>query len=215
MSKLYEALKKAEAEKSRKEEEQDCQERRSSLALHIKSFFQKDGSGESRLSASEGKGGFVPQDAKPLQNNEGGEGEREVSIITRGMTVRGHIHVEENLNVQGYVEGSISLTGDVVIEAGAEIQAEVSAGRIIVGGSIKGNLTASEKVEVLSTGKVHGNILAKMLLVHEGASITGGLHTGAPPKSMVGELKEALTEFQQLTSRLRAIINPVPPKETA
>ena len=132
----------------------------------------------------------MPQHAKPLPNNEGGEGQRGVSIINQGMTVRGNIQAEGNLTVRGYVEGSVSLTREVVIEAGAEVQADVSAGWIIVGGSMKGNLTALETVEVLPTGKVQGNIRAKALFVHEGASITGGVQVGAPPNNMVKDLNE-------------------------
>jgi len=140
------------------------------------------------------------QRIKPfLQNGGGGRGEKRPSVISQGTTVRGEIQGEGSLQVWGWVEGNISLTGDAVIDAEAEVQADISATRIIVGGSVKGSLIASEKVEVLPTGKVRGDIRAKVLLVHEGASLTGEVQSGVSPESKMEELEEKVNREEVRT----------------
>ena len=140
------------------------------------------------------------QRIKPFfQNGRAGREEKRQSVISRGTTVRGDIQGEESLQVWGRVEGSISLSGDAVIGAGAEVQADISATRIIVGGSVKGNLVASEKVEVLPTGKVRGDIRTKVLLVYEGASLTGEVGAGAPSESRIEELEEEVRREEART----------------
>lgn len=129
---------------------------------------------------------------KPFfQNGGSGRGEKRQSVISRGTAVRGDVQGEDNLHVRGSIEGNVSLTGDVIIAAGAEVHADLLAARIIVSGDVTGNLLASEKVEVLPTGKVRGDIRTKVLLVYEGASITGEVRAGIPPESRVQELEEA------------------------
>lgn len=140
------------------------------------------------------------QRIKPFfQNGRASRGEKRQSVISRGTTVRGDVQGEESLRVWGWVEGSISLAGDAVIDAGAEVQADISATRIIVGGSVKGNLIASERVEVLPTGKVRGDIRTKVLLVYEGASLTGEVRAGAPPESKIEELEEEVRQEEART----------------
>lgn len=140
------------------------------------------------------------QRIKPFfQNGGASRGGKRQSVISRGTTVRGDIQGEESLRVWGWIEGSISLTGDAVIAAGAEVQADISATRIIVGGSVKGNLIASEKVEVLPTGKVRGDIHTKVLLVYEGASLTGEVRAGAPLESRIEEVEEEVRQDEART----------------
>jgi cytoskeletal protein CcmA (bactofilin family) len=165
------------------------------MKMAVANFQSGKGSdGEWKPAISQEKGGPMPQEAQPLQHTKAGERDSRLSVINRGMTVKGEIQGEEGLRVQGRVEGSISLTGDVVIEAGAEVQAEISATRIIVEGSVIGNLTASEKVEILAKGRVRGDVRAKALLVHEGASLTGEVQAGTPPEGKKGELGEGRRE---------------------
>jgi cytoskeletal protein CcmA (bactofilin family) len=125
-----------------------------------------------------------------FQNNGADGAEKRHSVVSPGVTVRGEIQGEESIQVWGWIEGKISLTGDAIIEAGAEVRADISATRIVVGGSVQGNLAASDKVEILPTGKVRGEIVTKVLLVHEGASLSGGVQAGSPSQSKVAELEE-------------------------
>jgi cytoskeletal protein CcmA (bactofilin family) len=134
-----------------------------------------------------------------FKNNGANGAEKRHSVISPGMTVRGDIRGEESIQVWGLIEGKISLTGDVIIEAGAEVRADISATRIVVGGSVQGNLTAAEKIETLATGKVRGEILAKVLLVYEGASITGGVQAGDLSESRVEELEEEVNREEART----------------
>jgi len=141
------------------------------------------------------KGGAMLQRIKPFFLNGGaGRSEKRRSVIGRGMTIRGDVQGEQNLQVWGCIEGNVFLTGDVTIAAGAEVQADISATRIIVAGDVIGNLLAAEKVEVLPTGKGRGNIQAKGLVIYEGASLTGEVRAGLPPESSLEQIEESRPE---------------------
>jgi cytoskeletal protein CcmA (bactofilin family) len=135
------------------------------------------------------------QRIKPFFLNGGvGRSEKRRSVIGRGLTIRGDVQGEQNLQVWGCLEGNVFLTGDVTIAAGAEVQADISATRIIVAGDVTGNLLAAEKVEVLPTGKVRGNIQTKGLVIYDGASLTGEVRAGLPPESRLEQVEESRPE---------------------
>jgi cytoskeletal protein CcmA (bactofilin family) len=69
--------------------------------------------------------------------------------------------------------GTIDLAGTLVIGETAQVEADVAAINIIVGGHVKGNLIASGRVDLLPTGSVTGNVKTGSIAAAEGASLKG------------------------------------------
>jgi len=94
------------------------------------------------------------------------------STIGPNTHIKGDIQGDGGLRVDGIVEGSIELTGNLVVTESAKIRAEIKAANISVAGALQGNVTAT-RVEILDTGRVWGDLTVKSLLVNEGAYFRG------------------------------------------
>jgi cytoskeletal protein CcmA (bactofilin family) len=70
------------------------------------------------------------------------------------------------------LEGNIDITGNLVIGEGAKLIAEVKANNISISGAVKGNINGN-RVEILETGRVWGDLTINSLLLNEGAYLRG------------------------------------------
>lgn len=86
--------------------------------------------------------------------------------------IKGEIQGDGGLRVEGVVEGNIETTGNLVITESAKVLAEVKANNISIAGAVRGNITAN-RVEILDTGRVWGDLTIKALLINEGAYLRG------------------------------------------
>ena len=85
---------------------------------------------------------------------------------------RGEIQSDGGVRVQGIFEGTIDITGNLIITDGAKVIAEVSANNISISGAVKGNVNGN-RVEILETGRVWGDLTINSLLLNEGAYLRG------------------------------------------
>ena len=85
---------------------------------------------------------------------------------------RGDIQSDGGVKIDGIFEGSIDVTGNLVIGEGAKVIAEVKANNISISGAIKGNI-AGNRVEILETGRMWGDLTINSLLLNEGAYLRG------------------------------------------
>ncbi len=99
---------------------------------------------------------------------------RMAAWVGKALLVQGKIISTENLTIDGSVEGTIEL-GDhsLTIGAGASVKADLVAQTIIISGAVAGNVRASVKVDLQATGSVNGDVVAPLLVVEDGAVITG------------------------------------------
>ena len=80
----------------------------------------------------------------------------------------------ERHNDAGRVEGRVDVEGfTVILEEGGELHADVSATGIIVGGTVKGSLSAERRIELRSTASIQGDLSAPTIRVDDGALVTG------------------------------------------
>ena len=112
--------------------------------------------------------------SRPQQPVQLPDERRTAAWIGKALLVQGKIISSENLTIDGGVEGTIEL-GDhsLTIGAGASIKADLIARTIIISGAVAGNVRASVKVDLKATGVVNGDIAAPLLVMEEGAIITG------------------------------------------
>ena len=94
------------------------------------------------------------------------------STIGPNTHIKGDVQGDGGLRVDGIVEGTIELTGNLIVTESAKIRADIKAGNISVAGAVQGNVTAT-RVEILDTGRVWGDLTVKSLLVNEGAYFRG------------------------------------------
>jgi cytoskeletal protein CcmA (bactofilin family) len=85
---------------------------------------------------------------------------------------RGDIQSDGGVRIQGILEGSVDITGNLVITDGAKVVAEVRANNISISGAVKGNVHGN-RVEILETGRVWGDLTINSLLLNEGAYFRG------------------------------------------
>lgn len=99
---------------------------------------------------------------------------RATAWIGKALTIEGRIVSRENLTIDGEVKGTIELgEHSLDIGAGAVVTADLIAKTISVSGEVTGNVVASDKVDLQTTGSVDGDISAPLLSMADGATIRG------------------------------------------
>ena len=94
------------------------------------------------------------------------------TVIGPNAHFRGDIMSEGGVRVDGIFEGSIESTGNLVIGESAKVIADVDANNISISGAVKGDITGN-RVEILETGRVWGDLTVNSLLLNEGAYLRG------------------------------------------
>jgi cytoskeletal protein CcmA (bactofilin family) len=97
------------------------------------------------------------------------------SILGPTLYFKGDLSADEDLLIQGRVEGSITHTQRLTVGAQGTVKANIRAQSIIVEGTVEGDLRAEESIVVKGTAKICGNISAPSISVIEGASFKGSL----------------------------------------
>jgi cytoskeletal protein CcmA (bactofilin family) len=94
-------------------------------------------------------------------------------VIGTGTTIKGEVGGSEDVAVEGAIEGMIRISGDLRVGAGGKVKATVEARSVVVSGELVGDVTAHNKVEILATGRLTGNIRAPKMVIAEGAMFKG------------------------------------------
>jgi len=94
------------------------------------------------------------------------------STIGANTHIKGDIQGDGGLRIDGVVEGTIEITGNLVITESAKVRAEVKANNVSIAGAVQGNVSAN-RVEIADTGRVWGDMTIKSLLINEGAYLRG------------------------------------------
>jgi cytoskeletal protein CcmA (bactofilin family) len=99
------------------------------------------------------------------------------------LVIKGELISSEDLVFEGSLEGKVSLPDHMLtIGLGAQVSAEIVARVIVVHGSVTGNVFASERVEIRSSGRMHGDLVSPRVLMNDGATFKGRLETRLPEK---------------------------------
>ena len=96
--------------------------------------------------------------------------------IGKSVVIKGELNGSEDLTIEGQVEGTIQLRNHILtIGANGKIKAQIFAKAVIVLGSVTGNVTASEKVDIRDAGSVDGDIISPRVAIAEGAHFRGSV----------------------------------------
>lgn len=112
-------------------------------------------------------------------NENGGPG----TVVGVNVALSGTLKDQNDISVYGMVEGEIISEKTVTIGQSAQIKGPVKGLVVTVAGVIRGSIEASEKLEVLETGKIFGSITTGDLVVRSGAQISGKVAMGMDDNS--------------------------------
>lgn len=101
-----------------------------------------------------------------------------LTFIAAGTTIHGELLSEDDLTIEGRVEGSVTARGLVTITETAEVIADITAADVVVLGSLEGDVIAAGTVEIASSGRVEGDIKAARVMLSEGAVFRGSIDMG-------------------------------------
>jgi cytoskeletal protein CcmA (bactofilin family) len=101
-----------------------------------------------------------------------------VSVIGRSTRVHGRVTGEGDLEVDGFVDGEVTVGGDVTVDAHGMVGAGVHGRRIVVRGAVKGDLIGEEAVLLEEGARVVGDVRAPRVAIAPGALVRGFVETG-------------------------------------
>jgi len=117
------------------------------------------------------------------------------ATIGKSLVIKGEVTGSESLYIDGRVEGSINLSGNrVTVGRNGVVSANINAREIVVLGKVRGNLTASDRVDIRSDGSLTGDVLAARISIEDGAFFKGGIDIRKAGQKPNGEEVKASAE---------------------
>jgi cytoskeletal protein CcmA (bactofilin family) len=108
------------------------------------------------------------------QSPPGDSGSTEVTtLLGRGSEFEGKLSFEGTVRVDGKLSGEIFTDDVLIVGDGAEVNAEINVGAIIIEGTVHGNIHAKRSVEIHAPGRVRGNIATPSLYIEKGVVFDG------------------------------------------
>ena len=108
----------------------------------------------------------------------------EQATIGKSLIIKGEVTGSEALYIDGRVEGSINLAGNrVTIGRNGVVSANVVAREIVIIGKVRGNLNASDRVDIRNEGSLTGDVIAQRISIEDGAFFKGGIDIQKPNSS--------------------------------
>jgi cytoskeletal protein CcmA (bactofilin family) len=106
------------------------------------------------------------------------------TIVGTSVKLKGNLKSDGDITVDGSVNGEIRTKGMVTIGPNAHVIASVRAKKVVIAGTVQGNIEAIERLTLTETGRVYGDIVANILSVAAGAIFTG-------KSTMIEKIKES------------------------
>jgi cytoskeletal protein CcmA (bactofilin family) len=97
------------------------------------------------------------------------------TVIAQGITIEGELTSDEDVLIQGTLRGKLVSKDAVSVETGAIVEADIAASSLSVGGHVTGNVTATDRVDLMPGGKLIGDVKASRLTIADGASFKGNV----------------------------------------
>jgi cytoskeletal protein CcmA (bactofilin family) len=118
-----------------------------------------------------------------MSNPYNGANDR-ASVLGPTIYFKGDLSADEDLLIQGRVEGSVTHSQRLTVGPQGTVKANIRAQLIVVEGTVEGDLTAEKSIFVKETAKVCGNMVAPTVSILEGASFSGNIDMGTKSTSV-------------------------------
>ena len=125
---------------------------------------------------------------------------RNSSVLGPTLKFKGELTADEDLLIQGRIDGSIKHSSSLTIGESGHVNADVSAEYISVEGTVKGDLRGSKCVKVRETAKVGGNIVSPNVSLVEGAKFNGKIDMDSDPAVLIAKTPEKNTSKDAVSS---------------
>ena len=96
-----------------------------------------------------------------------------ITLLAKGVELQGEIRVDGTVRIDGRLEGDIHTKGQVIVGEDGVVKGTIAAGVLISSGRIKAAVTASERVQLLKTGILMGEVHTPVFAMEEGAKFQG------------------------------------------
>lgn len=117
------------------------------------------------------------------------------ATIGKSLVVKGEVTGSESLYIDGKVEGAINLPGNrVTVGRNGQVAANITAREIVVLGKVRGNMAASDRVDIRSEGSLTGDVTAQRISIEDGAYFKGGIDIRKPGNDGKGGNSVATSE---------------------
>ena len=97
------------------------------------------------------------------------------TVIGAGSRLIGDLISDEDVMLDGQIEGKIKAERMVTVGSGGELEGDVQARSVLVGGKVRGQILATERAELSATAVVHGSVQAPKIIIAEGAHLQGNV----------------------------------------
>jgi len=105
-------------------------------------------------------------------------GDDNITLLAKGVVLKGEIHVEGTVRIDGRLDGEIQTKGQVIIGEDGLVHGTITCGTLVSSGRIKAKVTANERVQLLKTATLIGEVLTPVLIMEEGAKLQGTTDMG-------------------------------------
>ena len=95
------------------------------------------------------------------------------TVFSKDTEFYGDLKFKKSLQINGYMEGEINSDGFLVVGEGAVVRANVRAQTVIISGEVHGNVEATDRLEIQTSGKLYGNIRTSKLKIADGVVFEG------------------------------------------
>lgn len=123
----------------------------------------------------------LASDPNAFSSRPGTLAARSLACIGASLEIKGRITADEDLQIDGKVEGPVSVRGHrLTVGRSGQVNAEVSARELVVFGKVTGNINANDRVEIKKDGAVIGDIQTTRISIEDGAIFKGRIEIDRP-----------------------------------
>lgn len=136
-----------------------------------------------------------------LPNLPGSTG-RTISYLGPGLRIKGEIAGNEDLKLDCNVEGLVSIGGfRITVGSGAQVNGDIVAREALISGKVSGDIRAVDRIEILKTASIEGDLSTGKITIEEGAYFKGSVEVGSENSRIGTDLDSLLTGAKKSETR--------------
>lgn len=139
----------------------------SNIRVNPRDFAAKKGYNMAVFKKSEPERQSIYSTPEPVEQSK--------SVIGKTLWVKGEVTSDEEVYIEGNIQGKINIKHRVVVGKNGVVNADIEAREVIIKGIVNGNVRGSYKVEIVPEGVLNGNILSQRVVLAEGAVFKGNI----------------------------------------